>query len=42
MGMFPLSEQLCVAGREKFFERERDVDPDVFLWDGCVFDCGNV
>jgi hypothetical protein len=30
------------AGREKFFERERDVDPDIFLWDSCTFACENV
>ena len=24
------------AGREKFFEREREVYPDIVLWDGCV------
>jgi ATP-dependent DNA ligase len=24
------------ADREKFFEREREVDPDVVLWDSCV------
>jgi hypothetical protein len=30
------------AGREKFFERERGVDPDIFLWDSCVFACENV
>ena len=25
------------GGREKFFERERDVDSDIFLWDSCIF-----
>jgi ATP-dependent DNA ligase len=30
------------AGREKLFERERYVDPDIFLWDSCVFGCENV
>jgi bifunctional non-homologous end joining protein LigD len=29
------------AGREKLFEREREVDPDVALWDGCVLACEN-
>lgn len=27
------------AGREKFFEREREVDPDIFLWDSCALAC---
>ena len=27
------------AGREKFFEREREVDPDMTVWDSCVLAC---
>ena len=27
------------AGREKFFEREREVDPDMTVWDSCVIAC---
>jgi hypothetical protein len=30
------------AEQETFFERERDVDPDIFLWDSCVFACESV
>jgi bifunctional non-homologous end joining protein LigD len=26
-------------GRKEFFERERESDPDVALWDGCVLAC---
>jgi hypothetical protein len=26
-------------GREKFFEREREVDPDLFHWDQCTLVC---
>jgi len=29
------------AGWEKFFGRDRDFDPDIFLWDSCVFACEN-
>ena len=27
------------AGREKFFERERELDPDMTVWDSCVLAC---
>jgi len=27
------------VGREELFERERESDPDVRLWDGCVAAC---
>lgn len=27
------------AGREKFFEREREADPDASIWDSCVLAC---
>jgi bifunctional non-homologous end joining protein LigD len=27
------------AGRERFFEREREVDPDLSIWDTCVIAC---
>ena len=27
------------AGSEKFFEHERNVDPDIFLWDSCAIAC---
>ena len=27
------------AGREKFFEREREVDPDMTVWESCVLAC---
>ncbi len=27
------------AGREEFFEREREVDPDASIWDSCVLAC---
>jgi bifunctional non-homologous end joining protein LigD len=27
------------AGREKFFERERETDPDVSIWESCVLAC---
>jgi bifunctional non-homologous end joining protein LigD len=27
------------AGREKLFEREREADPDLCLWDSCVVAC---
>jgi hypothetical protein len=27
------------AGREKFFEREREVDPEMTVWDTCVLAC---
>ena len=27
------------AGREKFFEREREVDPDISIWDSCAIAC---
>ena len=30
---------LAVAGREKLFEREREADPDLYLWDSCVAAC---
>jgi bifunctional non-homologous end joining protein LigD len=26
-------------GRQKLFEREREVDPDIYLWDACVAAC---
>lgn len=26
-------------GREELFDRERDSDPDLALWDGCVRAC---
>jgi bifunctional non-homologous end joining protein LigD len=29
-------------GREELFERERESDPDVSLWDGCVLACEDV
>jgi hypothetical protein len=29
-------------GQGTFFECEREVDPDIFLWDSCVFACENV
>jgi len=25
--------------REKLFEREREIDPDIYLWDACVVAC---
>jgi bifunctional non-homologous end joining protein LigD len=28
------------AGREKYFERERDIHPDLYGWDGCAFAAG--
>jgi bifunctional non-homologous end joining protein LigD len=27
------------AGREKFFEREREADPDMTMWNSCVLAC---
>lgn len=27
------------AGREKFVEREREVDPDMTVWSSCVLAC---
>lgn len=30
------------AGREQFFERERNVNPDVSVWDSCVLACQDV
>src|SRR5579863_1992115 len=30
------------AGREKFFEREREIDPDVSVWQNCVLACEDV
>jgi bifunctional non-homologous end joining protein LigD len=30
------------VGREELFERERETDPDVRLWDGCVAACAVV
>ena len=35
----PQPELFAVAGREKFFERERKVDPDLSVWDSCVLAC---
>jgi ATP-dependent DNA ligase len=29
-------------GREELFERERETDPDISLWDGCVLACEDV
>jgi bifunctional non-homologous end joining protein LigD len=29
-------------GREKLFEREREADPDLYLWDSCVEACERV
>ena len=29
-------------GREKLFEREREIDPDIYLWDACVMACEGV
>jgi bifunctional non-homologous end joining protein LigD len=30
------------AGRERLFERERESDPDVYLWDDCVKACAEL
>ncbi len=30
------------VGREKLFERERERDPDVYLWDACAVACESV
>ena len=30
------------AGREKLFEREREIDPDTSIWDSCVLACEDV
>ena len=30
------------VGREKLFEREREADPDLYLWDSCVVACEGV
>lgn len=27
------------TGRQKLFEREREIDPDIYLWDACVVAC---
>ena len=28
------------AGREKYFERERDIHPDLYGWEGCAYAAG--
>lgn len=30
------------AGREKFFEREREIDADASIWDNCVLACEEI
>jgi hypothetical protein len=33
------SQSVQWVGREKFFERKREVDPDLTVWASCVLAC---